>query len=104
MIPEKVMFTSMVVDDPLSFLLGKVMTGPIPVEWLRVRFVDEKMASIKLLYLWLEKNIVGRYTVTTFPQIGLGSRVISVAFEIDSDAVLFRIKGGEAVWMNADDE
>lgn len=103
MIPARVAFNGLVIDDPRSVLEGRLHHGPIPPPWPRVRFTldDEgERASIAMLNVWIGANIGGRWAtcVHTEPADAF-ARVVTLAFERDVDAVWFRLRGGEKAWL-----
>lgn len=104
MIPLKVRFAGLEFD-PMDLLQSRQLRdSPIPEEWTRIRFeVDfERETDICKIEDWLERNTDGKWSVYSF-STGSASkrrynRTIVVAFELDVDAVMFRLKSGEVAW------
>ncbi len=97
MIPRTVHFTGLEVD-PISLIKGRQHKGAIPPHWPRVRFESDGIFSLDKLNRWIGANISGRWQTYSVAR-GFSKRTVVVAFEDDSDAVLFRLKGGETAWQ-----
>ena len=102
MLPAKVEFTGLIVE-PLSVLSGRIVSGPIPTEWTRVRFELQNGGSVEKINRWLHSNINQKWASYIVP-LRNGVRVAVIAFESDSDAVMFRLKGGETAWKELPEE
>jgi len=97
MIPSTVRFTGLEID-PMKIIQGRqVRSKPIPLSWTRVRFEADHTASLEKINRWLNDNINDKWHSYMMP-MGFGNRVIVIAFENSSDAVLFRLKSGETAW------
>ena len=101
MIPETIKFTGLEID-PKELIPGRCLKGVIPTHWTRLRFEIERSSRrfyIELLNRWLFANITGKWISNVVTLQG-GAQMVIVAFESDTDAVMFRLQGGETAWNN----
>jgi len=96
MMPATVRFTGLDLD-PMGTLNGREKKGPIPSSWLRIRFESDQGGNINKINKWLSANISGQWASYLVP-LRFGVRVVIIAFESDTDAVMFRLKSGETAW------
>lgn len=88
MTPLKICFTGMELDP--SVLTDRAHHGVISPEWNRYRFYSN--VSVLMLNRWLLENIEGRWAV--YMSYTASKREITVAFERDTDGVLFVLSNG----------
>jgi hypothetical protein len=101
MIPLMVRFTGLEFD-PMEMLQSRQLKDTyIPTEWSRIRFPVDFNADEEKIKQWVDKNTDGKWSIYTFlhnhQNAGLAQTVV-VAFELDVDAVMFRLKSGEVAW------
>ena len=94
--PASVSFTGLVVD-PSTLLLGRIHRGPIPSAWLRVSFSVEREFSLARFNKWVGSVINCRWAVYAV-SLPTSQRLVFMAFENDSDAVMFKLRDGENSW------
>jgi len=78
----------------------------IPPAWRRIRFETEngrlRHLILARLHSWLSVNMTKQWICYAVPPIRSVSEntqtIVVVAFEDDTDAVMFRLKGGETAW------
>lgn len=118
MMPTVVRYSGLTVDAR-DLLEGRVVKGPIPPSWLRVRFaVDSRhtmAGAIEQINRWLAATLHQRWALYIVPHhipqhqasnlLGLfaADSLVVIAFESDTDAVLFRLKGGATAWQEEAD-
>lgn len=96
MIPNNIEFHGGVTFHPEQFIKPRRITGPIPADWARVRFLGPSH-QLTNLNRWLADNTIGRHATYT---VGNGTvSYIVVAFERLQDGVMFRLKGGETAFL-----
>ena len=101
LIPLLVRFTGLEFD-PMDLLQSRQVNHlPIPPEWSRVRFdvkhSDETWEKVQQkIERWIQNNTDGRWTM--YHILDLEKRTVVVAFELDVDVVMFRLKSGEIAW------
>ena len=96
MIPRTIRFTGLDID-PMAVLSPRNIRGIVPPDWSRVCFETDQRCSERLLNRWIGANMEGRWH-TTLVCVTFGKRMIAIAFETDTDAVMFRLKNGETAW------
>jgi hypothetical protein len=94
--PAVIKYTGLEID-PEAILEGRILRGPVPTTWRRVRFEIDQSGSLERVNRWLTANLQAKWA-SYIVSINFGSRVVVVAFEDDTDAVMFRLKGGETAW------
>jgi hypothetical protein len=96
-IPAFVRYTGGLVVEPRRVICRR-LKAPTPPKWLRHQFVVEGSYTDPEWPLcgWLENNLVGRWSVNV--QSTTDGILVVVAFEEDTDAVMFRLMDGETAW------
>jgi hypothetical protein len=104
MIPLKLRFTGLELD-PMDLLQSRQLRdSPIPEEWTRIRFeIDfEKEKDVLKIEDWVGRNTDGKWSIYSFSTGSQSksryNRTVVVAFELDVDAIMFRLKSGEVAW------
>lgn len=98
MLPDRISFTELELS-PTELLTPRKLEWPsYPAEWVRHQFdvPADMYLSLPKLDRWIETNLTGRwgsYSVYTMR----GTTVVLV-FEEVTDAVMFRLQGGERAW------
>lgn len=98
MTPALVRFDGLEVDP--KKMLRRRYHGPTPPEWTRYQFLIEDCFTDPEYHItdWLKTNIGGRFTINSDTQVS-GTFVV-IGFESSTDAVMFKMRGGEKAWMN----
>jgi hypothetical protein len=103
MTPPVVKFTGLDFDPAL---LRKEFMGAAPAKWLRHQFKIEGIytdnANAYDLKEWMHNNMAGRWSLQAASI--LSGTLILLAFEKDTDAVMFRLMDGETAWREDTDE
>ncbi len=99
MIPETVSFTGLELDPKSVIEPRKQFQGVYPASWVRHQFtLDHNLyPNLRKLDRWMEQNLEGRWG--SYSQYGFEGVVMVIAFERVTDAVMFRLMGGERAWM-----
>ena len=97
MIPLKVCFTGLEFD-PMDLLKAKQIDDSfIPLKWLRVSFKVDRDASIEKIRKWTDENTDGHFKIYSIQNNNFEKTVV-IAFELDIDAMMFRLKEGNIAW------
>jgi hypothetical protein len=97
MTPEIVRFDGLEIYP--KKLLERRYIGPTPVDWVRYQYFLEDCFTDPEYHLteWLKNNIGGRFTINT--DVNIGGSFIVLGFESQTDAVMFKMRGGEKAWL-----
>jgi hypothetical protein len=98
MLPAKIHFTDLELDPEAVLTPRKMFDGTYPSTWVRHQFdlPLEAYGHLRNIDRWIEANLEGRwgsYSVYTF-----GAVTFVIAFERVTDAMMFRLRGGEQTW------
>jgi hypothetical protein len=96
--PNVVRFSGLEVEAT-KLLEGRLHKGVIPIEWIRLVTDSFAELSIDKLNRWLYKNIEGKWACYIIYRSYQNNRFF-IAFEKDTDAVMFRLKGGVSAIFN----
>lgn len=100
MIPEKVSFTGLEIDPRDVHSSRKVFSGTYPSSWTRYAFTvpANKWVSMQDIDRYLENNIVGHWG-SYITRDSNNNNLVVIVFEHLTDAIMFRMKGGEKEWQ-----
>lgn len=100
MIPERVTYTELEMDAEALMEPRKQFHGVYPSTWVRHQFVlpHELYPNLRRIDRWIEQNLEGRWG--SYTQYGFDGLIVVIAFERVTDAVMFRLAGGERAWIN----
>jgi hypothetical protein len=98
MIPEKVQYTGLEIDPQVIHSPRKIMTGTYPTDWVRYQFESHEWVSTRNIDPYLERILVGRWGSYTVNHDDTNGTTVVIVFELVTDAVMFRLKGGETAW------
>lgn len=98
MLPDRINFTGLELDPKEFFTPRKITQGVFPEHWVRHQFdlSHDLYFSMSRLDRWIEMNLNGRwgaYSVFTMRAL-----IVVILFEEVTDAVIFRLQGGERAW------
>jgi hypothetical protein len=106
MYPEVIRFKELTINPKDILQHRKLKNKPIPLDWVRcdfpipsTDFYGAARAPLVLIDDWIETNILGRWTsYSTADPRNASNTLIVVYFESATDAVFFKLSGGEAIW------
>ena len=103
MIPATVKFTDLDLEPITALEPRKKFQGTYPVEWIRHQWSlsFDVAGDLKMLDRWLEANMLGRWG--SYRAYGTDTVKFVVLFEQVTDAVMFRLKGGERAFLERDE-
>lgn len=98
MIPDKITFTGLELDPDSVSGPRKLFEGTWPAAWTRHQFELplESYGHLRKIDRWIEQNLEGRWG--SYSLYGFENVTYVIAFEKVTDAVMFRISGGEKAW------
>ncbi|RYF13341.1 MAG: hypothetical protein EOO77_15670 [Oxalobacteraceae bacterium] len=75
-----------------------MFNGTYPSSWVRHQFKlpPEAYAQLRLIDRWIESNLEGRWG--SYSVFAHDAVTCVIAFEKVTDAVMFRLQGGERAW------
>ncbi|RYD64582.1 MAG: hypothetical protein EOP83_09410 [Verrucomicrobiaceae bacterium] len=100
MIPDSVSFTELEFDPRTVLRPRKITNGTFPSHWVRHQFQlpHDVHANMMRIDRWIENNLHGRWA--SYSIYGFEALTVVVLFEETTDAVMFRLQGGERAWMD----
>lgn len=98
MIPTKISFTDLELDPEAVQSPRKIFQGTYPSSWVRHQFQIsiESYGQLRSIDRWIETNLEGRWG--SYSVYGFDAITVVIAFEKVTDAVMFRLQGGEKAW------
>lgn len=91
MIPETVTFTDYTIY-PRDLALVRFYTGPIPIDWTVIRVACA--AGEGKIMEWVLDNVDGRFGIMA------DWSHVTLFFETEMDAIMFRLRGGDDLIQN----
>jgi hypothetical protein len=98
MLPSKIHFTGLEIEPDALLTPRKMFQGTYPADWVRhqVLLPIEAYGSLRNIDRWIETNLEGRWG--SYSVYGFDGVTLVISFEKLTDAVMFRLQGGENMW------